>query len=185
MFTPDYMFDTVYDIPEEVFKENGIKYVFCDIDNTLAPYECDIPTPENRKWFEKIKAVGIKIYFISNNEESRVEKYAHGLGIPYIANARKPLVSKYKKLIEQENIDVSKSACIGDQIFTDVVAASFLGATSILVLPINDLKTFFCRFKRFFEKPFVRKYKKRQEKLKILNSKDVSLKDENKGEENI
>ena len=44
MFIPDYMFDTVYDIPTELFKENGIKCLFLDIDNTLAPYECDVPT---------------------------------------------------------------------------------------------------------------------------------------------
>ena len=185
MFIPDYMFDTVYDIPTELFKENGIKCLFLDIDNTLAPYECDVPTEKNLEWFEELKKLGIKFYFISNNDESRVEKYARGLGVSYVANAGKPLVGKYRKLIEQEQIDISECACIGDQIFTDVLAASLLGAKSILVLPINDLKTFFCRFKRFFEKPFVRKYKKRQAKSDISKAKILSFKsfkNESKGE---
>ena len=54
MFIPDYMFDTVYDIPVELFTENGIKCLFLDIDNTLVPYEIAEPTKENLEWFEKL-----------------------------------------------------------------------------------------------------------------------------------
>ena len=36
MFIPNYMFDTVYDIPLELFEENGIKYIFFDM-NLLLP----------------------------------------------------------------------------------------------------------------------------------------------------
>ena len=55
MFIPDYMFDTVYDIPLQLFSENGIEGLFLDIDNTLVPYEIATPTDENIVWFEKLK----------------------------------------------------------------------------------------------------------------------------------
>ena len=83
MFVPNYMFDTVYDIPFELFEENGIKCLFLDIDNTLVPYEIALPTKENIEWFEKLQCMGIKLFFVSNNHADRVDKYAEGLGIPY------------------------------------------------------------------------------------------------------
>ena len=74
MFVPNYMFDTVYDIPTELFTENGIKGLFLDIDNTLVPYEIAVPTEENIAWFNKLKKMGIKLFFVSNNHADRVEK---------------------------------------------------------------------------------------------------------------
>ena len=165
MFIPDYMFDTVYDIPVELFAENGIKCLFLDIDNTLVPYEIAEPTKENLDWFEKLQSMGITLFFVSNNHADRVDKYAKGLGIKYEYDAGKPFVKKYKKLAAENGIKISECACIGDQIFTDVWAADILGIKSFLVLPINDVKTKFNKFKRFMEKPFVKAYKRRQIKL--------------------
>lgn len=164
MFIPDYMFDTVYDIPVEIFAENGIKCLFLDIDNTLVPYEIALPTKENIEWFEKLKSMGMTLFFVSNNHADRVEKYAKDLGIKYEFDAGKPFVKKYRKLAEENGVDLSECACIGDQIFTDVWAADILGVKSFLVLPINDVKTVFNKFKRLMEKPFVRAYKKRKMK---------------------
>ena len=164
MFIPDYMFDTVYDIPLELFGKNGIEGLFLDIDNTLVPYEIATPTKENLEWFEKLKSMGIKLFFVSNNHSERVDLYAKGLDIPYEYDAGKPFVKKYRKLVKEHNLDISKCACVGDQIFTDVWAADILGIKSFLVLPINDVKTLFNKFKRLMEKPFLRIYKRRMKK---------------------
>lgn len=164
MFVPDYMFDTVYDIPTELFAENGIKCLFLDIDNTLVPYETEKPTEQNLAWFQKLRKLGIKLFFVSNNHKERVEKYAESLDIPYEFDAGKPFVKKYRSLVEKHSVNISECACVGDQIFTDVWAADLLGIKSFLVLPINDVKTRFNRFKRFMEKPFVRAYKRRMRK---------------------
>ena len=164
MFIPDYMFDTVYDIPVELFTENGIKCLFLDIDNTLVPYEIAEPTKENIEWFEKLQSMGITLFCVSNNHADRVDKYANGLDIKYEYDAGKPFIKKYKKLAEENGIKLSECACVGDQIFTDVWAADRLGVKSFLVQPINDVKTKFNKFKRLMEKPFVRIYKRRQRK---------------------
>ena len=165
MFIPDYMFDTVYDIPLNLFSDNGIEGLFLDIDNTLVPYEIATPTEENLAWFKKLQDMGIKLFFVSNNHAERVELYANGLDIPYEYDAGKPFVKKYRELAREHNLELSKCACVGDQIFTDVWAADILGIKSFLVLPIKDVTTKFNKFKRFMEKPFVRAYKKRQFKL--------------------
>ena len=161
MFIPDYIFDTVYDIPLQLFSENGIKCIFFDIDNTLVPYEDEVPTKENLELFERIKEKGIKIFFVSNNHEKRVKRYAHGLDIPYIYDASKPCVKKYRELANQSRVDIKECAVVGDQIFTDVVAASRLGIKSFLVKPIKDKKSFFFKIKRLGEKPFVAIYNRR------------------------
>lgn len=166
MFIPDYMFDTVYDIPLELFEQNDIKYIFFDIDNTLVPYECDVPTKENLEFFNKLTEMGIQILFISNNHADRVEKYVGELGYKYVANAGKPGIKKYKALAQSIGARMHECAVVGDQIFTDVVAASRMGIKSFLVKPIKDKTTLFFKTKRFLEKPFIKAYIKREQKNK-------------------
>ena len=50
---------------------------------------------------------------------------------------------------------------LGDQIFTDVVAARRMGLRAAVVPPIKDKKTVFFRFKRLMERPIMRRYHKR------------------------
>lgn len=161
MFVPDYMFETVYDIPFELLEKNNITCLFLDIDNTLVPYDSPLPTKENLEWFEKLSQHGIRAVFVSNNDLSRVEKYAAGLGIPFEAKAGKPKVDKYKRIAERCSVDLKNCAAVGDQIFTDVVAAALLGVPSFLVKPIKDVETPFFKFKRFFEKPFLYAYRRK------------------------
>ena len=164
MFLPDYMFDTVYDVPKELFTEHGIKYLLSDIDNTLVPYETEKPTEENLKWFKLLSDMGIKIFFVSNNNSDRIDKYNTDLGFKYIARAGKPKINKYKRLLAENGIDLKQTAVIGDQIFTDIVAGKRLGCVCILVKPINDKKSLFFRFKRACEKPLINRFLRKQEK---------------------
>lgn len=166
MFIPNYMFDTVYDIPMELFSENGVKYIFFDIDNTLVPYECDVPTPENLDLFKRLEEKGIQVIFISNNHAERVEKYVGELGYKYVADAGKPGIKKYRSIAESIGAKMENCAVVGDQIFTDVVAASRLGIKSFLVKPIKDKTTIFFKTKRLLEKPFIRVYINREKRGK-------------------
>ena len=102
--------------------------------------------------------------FVSNNTPERVARFAEPLGIPYTADAGKPGVKKYRALAEKERVSLDGCAVVGDQIFTDVLAASRLGVKSILVRPIKNVENNFFRFKRFFERPFVRAAKRKMRK---------------------
>ena len=166
MFIPDYMFDTVYDIPLSLFEQNGIKCIFFDIDNTLVPYECDVPTAENLALFDTLTQMGIQIVFVSNNHTDRVVKYVGELGYKYVADAGKPGIKKYRALAASLGTKINECAVVGDQIFTDVVAASRMGIKSFLVKPIKDKTTLFFKTKRFLEKPFVNAYIRREMKQK-------------------
>lgn len=165
MLVPDYYFETVYDIPLALLEKEKIRCLLLDIDNTLVPYDEPDSTEENRKWFDALSSAGIRVLFVSNNSNERVARFAEPLGIPYAADAGKPGVKKYRALAAEEHVNLKECAAVGDQIFTDVLAASRLGVKSILVRPIKNVETNFFRFKRFFEKPFVRAAKKRMQKL--------------------
>jgi HAD superfamily phosphatase (TIGR01668 family) len=162
-FVPDFIFDKFDDVTTEFLKEQNIEFLFIDIDNTLAPYE--EPTPNERvvKWFSELKACGIKAMLVSNNHADRVELFNKELGLPAYADVGKPLSKKLKAHASELGAVMERSASLGDQIFTDVWAARALGARAILVPPIKDKTNLFFRFKRWLEKPFVKKYKKLHE----------------------
>ena len=164
MLVPDYYFDTVYDIPLSLLKKEHIRCLLLDIDNTLVPYDVSDSTEQNRAWFDALFRAGIRVLFVSNNTPERVARFAEPLGIPYTADAGKPGVKKYRALSEKERVSLDGCAVVGDQIFTDVLAASRLGVKSILVRPIKNVENNFFRFKRFFERPFVRAAKRKMRK---------------------
>ena len=61
-------------------------------------------------------------------------------------------------------VPLSTVAGLGDQLLTDTLAVHRLGLISIIVPPIKDKRTPFFRFKRWLEKPFIKKYYKRKAK---------------------
>ena len=60
------------------------------------------------------------------------------------------------------NVPVHEAALVGDQIFTDVLAARLAGVYSILVDPIEPEKTRFFRLKRRLERPFLAAFDRRR-----------------------
>ncbi|MBQ1976504.1 MAG: hypothetical protein II227_03590 [Clostridia bacterium] len=57
--------------------------------------------------------------------------------------------------------DVTNTAVLGDQLLTDALAGKWCGLTVFIVPPIKDKKTFFFRFKRWLERPYLNLYRRR------------------------
>ena len=57
-FLPDFMFETFDKVTPQFLKEQNIKYLLIDIDNTLAPYEQPLPDDAHRAWFASMAAAG-------------------------------------------------------------------------------------------------------------------------------
>ena len=62
--------------------------------------------------------------------------------------------------MKEMNVTPEITAGLGDQLLTDTLAVHRLDMISIIVPPINDKKTLFFRFKRWLERPFMRRYRK-------------------------
>ncbi len=164
LFIPDLFCETIYDIPVSFFTDRGIKLLMLDIDNTLVTYDDEYPTEKNLSWFSQLSEQGIRVVFVSNNHADRVEKYAKRAGFPFFADAAKPSTKYYKEAMRLHSLQPSECAGVGDQIFTDVLAAHRAGCIGVLVSPIKDLKTFFVKSKRVLEKPFIAAYHRKQRK---------------------
>lgn len=161
---PDFVFDTYADVRPEFLKEHGIRALLIDIDNTLAPYEQDLPDEKIINWFSELKKAGISAALISNNHPPRVELFNSLLGLPAYPDSGKPGRKNLLRAIDEMGVPLSETAGLGDQLLTDTLAVHRLGLISIIVPPIKDKRTPFFRFKRMLEKPFMRKYRKLQQR---------------------
>ncbi len=169
-FRPDMAFCDIYGITPEILKENGIKGVVFDIDNTIAPYEIERPTEDMNAYFETLKSAGIQMAFVSNNNGERVTVFNENLGLFYVSKAGKPSPKGVKRCIEYFGLQPNEVIAVGDQIFTDCLAAHRAGIKCILVKPIKDKKTLFFRFKRWMEKPFVKDLNWRKKATKTIET---------------
>ena len=164
LLTPDYIFEKFTDITPEFLQSLGIKALVIDIDNTLAPYEQDLPDEKTIAWFKALDSAGIKSALISNNKSERVELYNSLLGLPAYPDSKKPSTKIILKALEQMGVSTDEAAGLGDQLLTDALAVHKLDMISLIVPPIKDKKTLFFRFKRLLEKPFIKRYYKLKSK---------------------
>lgn len=135
-----------------MLKEQGIRAVICDLDNTLDCHETPTPSEKALAFLKKLHSLGFEVCIISNGKQSRVDRYVQGLGIPYIAKAGKPAKKSYRKALKTIKCKPDATAFVGDQIFTDTWGANRLGITTILVEPIKSIENPFFYPKRFLEK---------------------------------
>ena len=95
-FFPDEYLDSAYVIDYEKLYREGYRGLLFDIDNTIVPHGA--PADERaRKLFEKLRGIGFRYCFVSNNQKPRVEPFAKAVEGNFIENAHKPAVKNYKK----------------------------------------------------------------------------------------
>ena len=160
-FVPDYRFDSFSDASAEFLVGIGIKGVLLDIDNTLEPYENDLPGERVLMWLESLRTAGISASIVSNNNKARVEKFNKDIKLPAYYKSAKPFKKNLLKAMADMGCDSTNTIFIGDQVFTDVWAAHNAKIKAILVPPIKDKTDPFTKFKRLLERPFLKKYEKR------------------------
>lgn len=158
LFLPDDYQKDIYCYNAAYLKSRGIRFLMCDIDNTLVTYDDPEPTESLLAWIHELHAAGIGIGFISNNTAERVELFNRSLGFIAYPDAHKPLTGTMKQFLSQTSYKKEEIAHVGDQIFTDVCMAHACDLTALLLPPIKDKKTLFFRIKRVLEKPFLAYY---------------------------
>ena len=62
--------------------------------------------------------------------------------------------------MEEMGVEPSVTAGLGDQLLTDTLAVHNLDMISIIVPPIKDKTTLFFKFKRWLERPYIKRYHK-------------------------
>ncbi len=161
-FVPFALAENIYEIEPDFYKKYGIDTIICDLDNTLDAYYVLTPSNEATKLIKTLKDNGFRVIIISNNTNSRVEKYAKDINCEYVSLARKPFRAKSRKFIKHNNIDIKKAICIGDQVFTDVLFANRMKMKCILCNNLVEKDQFFTKINKFFDKHFRKRVLKKK-----------------------
>ncbi|MFC5471645.1 YqeG family HAD IIIA-type phosphatase [Cohnella suwonensis] len=133
---PDQIVNTVFDIDIDELRKKGIRGIITDLDNTLVSAKTPLATPELAQWLDTVKDLGFKVVILSNNNETRVGKFAEPLGIPFIPMARKPGGAAFRRALAIMDLPADDAVVVGDQMMTDVLGGRRAGLHTILVTPI-------------------------------------------------
>ena len=90
-----------------------------------------------------------------------MEKFNESLGLPAYADSRKPFKKNMLRAMRELGASPEETAVLGDQLLTDAYAGLRLGLPALIVPPIRDKTNLFFRFKRWCERPFIRRYARR------------------------
>lgn len=157
---PNLYLANVKEITLEILKENKIKGLILDVDNTLIDYDKNL-IEGAKKWCDNLKQNGIKICILSNtNKVKKVETVAKILDLEYIYFAHKPNKKGFYKAQELLGLKPNEIATVGDQVFTDVLGGNRVGMFTILTKPIDKRDIAITKIKRPFEKVVIKKYLK-------------------------
>jgi len=160
IFYPKGYFNKVSEISLEYLKENNIKGLILDVDNTLIDYYRNI-SEETINWANSLKENGIKMCILSNsNKKEKVKEVAGKLGLEYTYFGMKPLKRGFKKAKKMLSLENDEIAAVGDQIFTDVIGANRMKMFSILVEPIEEKDILVTLIKRPIENYIKKQYLK-------------------------
>ena len=151
LFTPDYYIHSFSALRPEYLLEHGIRLLVCDIDNSWCRMMWHYPMKRLYSLYAACRRLGIRVVFISNNVEERVETFAKGLQADCYPFAMKPLPKTYRRMLKEQGVDKKEVAVVGDQLMTDILGANLMGLHTVLTAPVVTRDLSFTKFNRFFE----------------------------------
>ncbi len=157
MIRPFRIAPSVTAISLEGLKQEGVRGIIADLDNTLVGWKLLEPAPEVARWVRDAIAAGFAVAIVSNNERAWVRSVAADLGIvTFVHTALKPLPFGIFRAVKRLRVRRSETIVIGDQLFADVIAAKLLGIRAILTEPIvtkeHRMMNFVRRLERYMLK---------------------------------
>ncbi|MFC4766280.1 YqeG family HAD IIIA-type phosphatase [Effusibacillus consociatus] len=158
---PSLYVQSIYHIDLDAMNAQGVKGIITDLDNTLVSWDSPYATPKLIAWLEDVRSRGFQVCIVSNNTQSRVEKFARPLHLPAIYKARKPIRRAFRQAMQIMGTKPHETVVVGDQIFTDVLGANRMGLYSILVLPIATKEWAGTKILRAMERFVLRGLRKR------------------------
>jgi hypothetical protein len=136
LLIPDLYVKRIYNISLKYLKQNKIKGIIIDLDNTIAPWDSNQIDKDFSDWLHLVKDKDIQIVLVSNNKKERVGSFSQMIDVPYIASAIKPFRAAFIRAIGVMKLERNQIVVIGDQIFTDILGGNMLGLHTILVEPM-------------------------------------------------
>ncbi len=157
---PSRYYKNIYLIDYTKLKEEGIKCLIFDLDNTLGKMN-NLSCPEETKKLLKSLQKDFFIFICSNNTRSRINPYLRELGVGGISWSLKPSTRALKKIKHDYKFSKKEMVIIGDQIVTDILAGKRFKIKTILVDPLGNKDLKVTGINRWIENKILDKYKTR------------------------
>lgn len=151
-FRADQHADTLPDVSLDELAARGLRGVIVDLDNTVCAYRRPELAPGVADWVAAARDRGFALVLVSNNFTERVASVGAQLGIPVVPNALKPLPFAFLRALRLLGTPRRATVVIGDQLFTDVLGAKFLGLRTVLTKPLVEKDFPLTRLLRFLER---------------------------------
>ncbi len=135
-FTPHMYQKDIYNIDYDRLKEENIKCILFDLDNTISPAREIVLDKNIKKMIDKLKKDFIIVLF-SNNKKRRVNEFASFYNTEFLHMSVKPLPFSYKKILKKYNLTKKEVIAVGDQLITDIFGGNLFGIKTILVDPVS------------------------------------------------
>ncbi|MBO5248430.1 MAG: YqeG family HAD IIIA-type phosphatase [Clostridia bacterium] len=156
-YTPSVRLRRYTQLTPALLREMGIRGIITDLDDTLAARNVFLPDEEVSAWITGLTEAGIKVCIVSNNHKKRTQAFSEPLEIPYFYEALKPSKKAILKALDVLDLPLQEVALLGDQLFTDMTAATRCKIKGILVDPVGSYGGWFVHFKRKLEIPLRKK----------------------------
>lgn len=145
----------------ETLKNDGIKHIVFDLDNTLCTNLHRVANDEQIKFLTNVSK-HFDVIICSNNTKARVEEYINSLPITISGYSwcKKPLKYKISKILKKHNFDKKSTLFVGDQLITDIIISNRMKSKICFVKPLHQKELGLTKFNRNFENFIMKKINK-------------------------
>ncbi|MBQ6498107.1 MAG: YqeG family HAD IIIA-type phosphatase [Bacilli bacterium] len=160
LFRPRIYQKSIYDINYKNLKEQGIKCLIFDLDNTLGLISNKNCPEETKELINKLKK-DFLIIISSNNMKRRLRPYLKELEVDGISWSMKPSAKCLLQIKNKYKLHKKEMCIIGDQIVTDILAGNRYHIKTILVDPLGEKDLKITGLNRKVENRIIKHYEKR------------------------
>jgi HAD superfamily phosphatase (TIGR01668 family) len=152
LLAPRYRAASIVRLTPAVLRAWGIDALMVDLDNTLVPWGAPAPPRAVAEWAAALRASGVAACLVSNSFSGRVQAVAGALDLPAVPGRFKPSADKLRRALALLGTPPARTAMVGDQLFTDVLAGNRLGVPTVLVGPLLPWEPLRIRVVRLVER---------------------------------
>lgn len=162
LLRPTLLAEAIWTIDLDWLAGRGIRGLILDLDNTLVDWNATWVRPQVRSWLEAARRREMRLCLASNAlRAARVSAVADELKLLLVARAGKPFPIAFRRAMAALGTDPATTCAIGDQVFTDMLGANWLGLLTILVTPLSRRESPHTRVIRLLEAPLRRGWARR------------------------